>query len=701
MQTLRSRINRLTEDEARRIAIGLLAPEQPDLQARPIELTDDVILHERTQMLLYEMPSTHWKVGLAMPVRQTQAVVDTVIERVAIFLLVVSLVVCVAAWLFFRKIFLRPLTTLTLRLRELADRRDHQARLPVQGRDELARLAYWFNVRTDMLDQAYLELKEQSQVINEARLTAERADRSKNVFLASMSHELRTPLNAIIGMSAFMQGTKLDDEQEDYARTIHSSSNALLDLVNDIMDFSKIEAGQLELEKADFDLRTILDEVSDILAYAATEKGLRFNCLLDPASDGWLRGDPGRIRQIIANLAANAVKFTRKGEVEILGNIIDDGSPLGLKLCFSVRDTGVGIPDEARERMFKPYSQAVSSTTRQYGGTGLGLAICKQLSLLMHGDINYTSKPQEGTTFHFHIRVEKADPLQQPPGLRLTAPGEWHCLVVEPQASYGDFLSRQITQWGVPATHVATLDDLPGQLKATTVNFVLIIFGMDERSCPGSRQRLREATAGRTTKTILHLQTNIGGSGAELAQGNYEAFVPRPLRTAQLARTISTLISPTAHLSDGKLPPADTKTTEAGTLILVVEDNALNQKVILKMLRNLGYQYELAENGAQAVDFAMKKPYDLILMDWHMPVMDGLDATRHIRQLGGRHASLPIVALTASALQNEREQCFAAGMNDYLSKPVTEKNLKSVLQKWLSGGSVLVGEPPTQGSAQK
>ncbi len=691
--TLRKRINDLSEVEAQRIAIGLLAPLPHDLQARPLELHDDVILHERTQMLLYEMPSTHWKVALAMPVRQTQAVVDTVIERVAFFLLFISLVICVAAWLFFRKIFLRPLTALTFHLRKLADTRDHQARLPVQGRDELSRLAYWFNVRTDMLEQAYIELKEQSHEINEARLTAERADRSKNIFLASMSHELRTPLNAIIGMSSFLQGTKLDEEQVDYARTIHSSSNALLDLVNDIMDFSKIEAGQLELEKTDFDLRTILDEISDILAYAATEKCLRFNCLLDPASEGWLRGDSGRVRQIIANLAANAVKFTRNGEVEILGRIENDGSPLGLKLVFTVRDTGVGIPDEARERMFKPYSQAVSSTTRQFGGTGLGLAICKQLCLLMQGDVDFTSKPNSGTTFTFHIRLERGDPALRPYSTPLlTLQGESHCLVIEPHATYGDFLCRQIAQWGMPATHVTSLDDLSAQLKATKVNSVLLICGIDERSNPGTNQRLREITAGRTTKTILHLQTNFGGSGAELARGGYEAFVPRPLRTAQLARTIANLLSPAAPLFDNKKATTEIKTDDtSAALILVVEDNTLNQKVIMKMLRNLGYRHELAATGASAVELSIKNSYDLVLMDWHMPVMDGLEATQRIRQLGGRHATLPIIALTASALQNEREQCFAAGMNDYLSKPVTEKNLKIVMQKWLSTGSILVG----------
>lgn len=690
IQTLRERINDLSEDEARRIAIGLLAPEQNDLQVRPIKLNHDVILHEKTQMLLYEMPSTHWKVALAMPVRQTQAVVDTVIERVAVFLLIVSLTVCVAAWLYFRNIFLRPLTTLTLRLRELAEKRDHQARLPVQGRDELARLAYWFNVRTDMLEQAYVELREQSVLINEARLTAERADRSKNIFLASMSHELRTPLNAIIGMSAFIQGTKLDEEQADYARTIHSSSNALLNLVNDIMDFSKIEAGQLELEKTDFDLHDILDEVSDILAYAAAKKSLSFHCLLDPASDGWLRGDSGRIRQIITNLATNAVKFTRHGEVEILGRITDEDSPLGLKLSFTVRDTGIGIGEESRERMFKPYSQAVSSTTRLYGGSGLGLAICKQLCLLMHGDIDFTSILGEGTTFRVHIRLEKADPLQRPPTLRLSTPGEWHCFVVDPHAQYGDILSRQIAQWGIPSTQVSTLEALPKQLKDTPVNSFLIIFGMDEHTYPGARQRLRDATVNYTTKTILHLPTTRGGSTAELSQGDYEAFVPRPLRTAQMARTIATVLGSTAAGHLDKPTSSDAKILEASTaLILVVEDNTLNQKVILKMLRNLGYQYELAEDGAQAVDFAAKKAYDLILMDWHMPVMDGLEATRHIRQLGGRHVSLPIIALTASALQNERAQCFTAGMNDYLSKPVTQNNLKVVMQKWLVAGAVV------------
>ena len=690
VQTLTKQITGISDAEARLIAIGLLAPDQPELKVRPIDLNDDVILHERTQMLLYEMPSTHWKVALAMPVRQTQAVVDTVIERVAVFLFIVSLAVCVIAWLFFQKIILRPLTTLTHHLRALATQRDHQGRLPVQGHDELSRLAFWFNVRTDMLEDAYIELKQQSHVINEARLTAERADRSKNIFLASMSHELRTPLNAIIGMSSFIQGTKLDDEQADYARTIHSSSNALLDLVNDIMDFSKIEAGQLELEQTDFDLRTILDEVSDIMAYGAAEKGLRFDCLWDPMSDSWLRGDPGRIRQIIANLAANAVKFTSKGEVEISGKLINDGLPLGLRLEFSVRDTGVGIPDDVRDRMFKPYSQAVSSTTRKYGGTGLGLAICKQLCLLMHGDIDFSSGAESGTTFKFHIRIEQADPKLRPRAPELATTSNWHCVIIEPQVSYGEFLRQQIPQWGLPATAITSLENLPAALEATAATSLLIIFGIDERSNPGASRRLREATAGRNVKVVLHLQTNSGGGGAELAEPGYDAFVARPLRTAQLALTVTNLLRPSARpvpLDQGSIEPPAAESLSA--LILVAEDNALNQKVIVKMLRNLGYRHELAQNGLHAIDCAAKNSYDLILMDWHMPVMDGLEATQRIREMGGRHATIPIVAFTASALQNEREQCFAAGMNDYLSKPVTEKNLKAVLQKWLTGNPVL------------
>ncbi|MBL9203456.1 MAG: response regulator [Opitutaceae bacterium] len=388
------------------------------------------------------------------------------------------------------------------------------------------------------------------------------------------------------------------------------------------------------------------------------------------------------------------MKFTSAGKVEIRGRVTDDHSPLGLRLSFAVSDTGVGIPEEARARMFKPYSQAESSTTRQYGGTGLGLAICKQLCLLMHGDIDFKGNQAGGTTFEFHIRLGRGDPSLRPYATPLLlTPGEWHCFIVEPRSDYGNFLKEQISQWGMSSTHVTSLEAMPNALNAVTVNSILIILGLDERSHPGAQALLREAAAGRQTKIILHVQTHhAGASSAKVSEGGYDAFVPQPLRTGQLARTLVTLLGRSAPVSEPSGADIVVKSSDAsGPLILVVEDNRLNQKVILKMLRNLGYRYELAVNGAEAVDFATRISCNLILMDWHMPVMDGLDATRQIRRLGDPYATLPIIALTASALHNEREQCFSAGMNDYLSKPLTEKNLKAKLQKWLADRPVLTG----------
>lgn len=344
--------------------------------------------------------------------------------------------------------------------------------------------------------------------------------------------------------------------------------------------------------------------------------------------------------------------------------------------------------------MFKPYSQAESSTTRQFGGTGLGLAICKQLCLLMHGDIDFKGNQGGGTTFEFHIRLGRGDPSLCPCAtpLVLTA-GGWHCLIVEPRADYGKFLREQISQWGMSSTHVTALEAVPNELNAVTANSILIILGLDERSHPGAQALLREATAGRPTKIILHLQTHhAGSSSAKVSEGGHDAFVPQPLRTGQLAQTIATLLGPSAPVTEPSGGDIVVQSSDAtAPLILVVEDNRLNQKVILKMLRNLGYRYELAVNGVEAVEFATRINCNLILMDWHMPVMDGLDATRQIRRFGDQYATLPIIALTASALHNEREQCFSAGMNDYLSKPLTEKNLKAKLQKWLADRPVLAG----------
>ncbi len=587
-------------------------------------------------------------------------------------------------------------------------------------RDEAGKTVGFVSIRFDITDRKQAEsllrysyenlerhVAERTEMLAEAVHTAEAASRAKSEFLAHMSHEIRTPINGVAGMLSLLAGTSLDQQQQRFVDLARTSVGNLTSVINDILDFSKIEAGKLDIVHDDFNLVDAIEDVVQMLVPRAQEKGLEITCAVASCVPRRVRGDPDRLRQILTNLVGNAIKFTRRGAVVIRAVLDEASAPAGgdeggALVRVTVSDTGIGIPQDRLDRLFKPFSQADSSTTREYGGTGLGLAICKRLAELMGGAIGVASEEGRGSTFWFTIAFAGARPLAgaAPGGAVPHSLAPHRLLLVGGSASQRDLLCEQCRSWGMRVSEAENSD----QGLATLVHgaqtgdpFALAIVD----SALGDAAPFELAAAVRrdprlrgTTLLFQHPMTTPFDPG-RLSAAGFLGDLATPVRQSQLLdalmiATASSGLAPAAPSAAEPLPHPSTPRA-GGLRVLVAEDNEINQIVAREMLTRAGCEVEVVGNGRLAVDAVRRATFDLVLMDCQMPELDGYDATREIRRLeqdrsrtGGRR--LPIVALTANAMQGDRERCLEAGMDDHVSKPIDPAQLFGVIDRVMRAG---------------
>ena len=602
------------------------------------------------------------------------------IYATAISLLAAGVLMLLAIWISIRKLITSPIVNLGQHIDAIRRDDDLDRKLDLNRSDEIGTLAESFDAMTGALRKSRDEL-------TQARDAAVQLAQHKSDFLATMSHEIRTPLNGVLGMTELLLSTNLDGRQKRFAQTAHQSGDLLLSVINDILDYSKIDSDKLILDDSEIDVREIIEDLGSIFAQNTQRKNLELVCTtVPPNMHSRYRGDPVRIRQILSNLLSNAIKFTEAGEITLTASLVDETSP-NSGVRFVVRDTGIGIEPNALEAIFESFSQADRSTTRRFGGTGLGLAIARQLTRLIGGNINVTSTPGQGSTFTVDLNLERLDQvgpsgrtgaLQSISGARI--------LIVDDNETNREVLRHQIRSWSMEchsATNASEALSMIDKANRTGCQFDLAILDLHMPDMDGSElaQLICKQPENDKLEVLMLSSVDISYRQHESLRSIISSFLTKPVRQSVLFDAIAkalvgdnvTVVPKTISLPDSMLH----------SKVLLAEDNAVNREVACEMLKQLNCSIDIATNGAEAAELVNTETYDVVLMDCNMPVADGFEATRRIR-LDKRNQQLPIIALTANALEGDRERCLAAGMDDYISKPFTIEQLKDVLQRWSS-----------------